>query len=186
MTSQVFKIYRETALPSTLQPYALYFIKGVGNDYVEQYATDSTGQAIRVFSKADVEALITSHLANIGKLTVVDDISSRDMLNDTIANNAEVYVINASADDTVSTGGARYLRHNSNWVKVSETESQDLVLSWDNLHDKPNVTAQQIETAVTQSHTHGNKSELDKIGEENGNLTYGGNPVKTAWESVAW
>lgn len=184
--NQVFKVYRETVLPSTLQPYALYYIKGQDKDYIEQYATDANANAIRVFDKGEVEKLIQEALVGVGHLTVVTNIDARDAIANA-TNGTEVFVLDASKDDTVNAGGARYIRNNDAWLKVAETESMDLVLDWTNLQNKPTSTVQAIDDAVAKAHTHTNKSELDKIGEDsNGNLTYGGKSVATEWASATW
>ena len=70
---------------------------------------------------------------------------------------------------------------------TSEFESQDISLTWAALTGGPTSTPAAIDQAVTDSHTHGNKTELDKIGQlANGNLEYDGSYVKTAFETTAW
>ena len=45
----------------------------------------------------------------------------------------------------------------------------------------------QIDAAVAATHTHANKSELDKIGQDaNGNLTYDGALPATGYSTVNW
>lgn len=57
-----FKIYREVSLPTTLEPYAIYFIAPPSKpNFVEIYVTDSTGtQAKRVIQDTDVQSMIDS------------------------------------------------------------------------------------------------------------------------------
>lgn len=182
-----FKIFKETTLPSTLSPHAIYLVSPASNsNYVELYVTDSNGAARRHFNESDARTLVQNLMSGVGKLTVVNDIAARDALKN-VENGNEVYVINASADSTVSSGGARYLRQGTSWIKTAETESMDLVLNWNNIIGKPSSTPAKIDAAVTASHTHANKTKLDKIGEDSdGNLTYAGNPVATAWSITNW
>ena len=117
----------------------------------------------------------------------MDDITARNALNPTA--NIQVFVIDASDDTTVTSGGATYIYRLSttSWIKISESESLDLVLSWANLTGKPSSSVTDIDNAVSLRHTHANKSELDKIGEDvNGNLTYNGALPVIEWTSVGW
>ena len=186
----LFKIYRETALPAfPLQPYAIYLIAPTAKpDYVEMYVTNSDGSAARrIIDEADIQSMINSAVANVNNIQVVADIAERDALAPTTTK--YVYVKNATGDATVSSGGATYLYDTtaSAWVKISEAESLDVSLTWDTLQGKPSSTADQIDTAVANSHTHSNKTQLDKVGEDaEGNLTYDGVIPHTAWDSVGW
>lgn len=88
------------------------------------------------------------------------------------------WVEDATDDTTVSSGGAAYLSKLNGteitWEKITESESLDVVLSWDKIVGKPNSTVNEIDEAVNQKHNHENKAILDKISEnENGNLTFG-------------
>lgn len=47
------------------------------------------------------------------------------------------------------------------------------------------ATATQVETAVSQSHTHDNKETLDKLGDSNGKLTYNGTEIGSGGSSGA-
>lgn len=184
-----FKIFRETVLPGSLQPYAIYLIAPAAKpNYVEMYVTDSSGTATRrIPTDADIQVMINAAVASANAIQVVDDITARDALVPT--GSWQVFVRDASGDATVDAGGAMYLWDtvNSDWVKTAETESLDLALDWADLTGKPTSTAANIDDAVTKRHTHSNKTELDKIGEDgNGDLTYGGQPVATQWNSTGW
>ena len=99
------------------------------------------------------------------------------------------YVKDATADSTVTNGGASYLYDKSTytWVKVNEYESMDLVLDWSKIENKPTSSVQAIDAAVANSHTHPNKTQLDKIGEDaSGNFTYNGAAVNTQWTITDW
>ena len=114
------------------------------------------------------------------------DITARDAL--VLDKNSLVLVYDASADATVVAGAAVYYYDLSltSWTKVMEYESMDLVLTWDSITDGPTSTPAQVDSAVAQSHTHANKSELDKIGEAAGQLTYNGAAISTDWTTLNW
>ncbi len=184
-----FKIFRETALPGTLEPYALYVVAPTAKpDYIEIYASDATGTtAKRIIQDTDVQDLIDASLSGIGAIEVVADITARDALTPT--KNLQVLVLDARADNTVTSGSATYIYQlaTTTWIKISESESLDVILNWDNIVNKPTSTASQIDTAVANSHTHANKTQLDKIGEDgDGNLTYNGSLPVIAWSSTGW
>jgi hypothetical protein len=54
----------------------------------------------------------------------------------------------------------------------------DVTLQWSNIVGRPTSAVADIDDAVTKRHTHANKVQLDKIGEDvNGDLTYDGNSI---------
>lgn len=189
---QEFKVFRETILPGVLTPYALYVVAPASKPgYLELYGTNSTGTEVRrIIDEARVQQLIDSALiSSMGQFPVFNNITARDA--EVFTQNTKVFVIDASDDPTVDSGGATYLWLNSSqeWIKLSEEESLDLeiILNWDDIVGRPSSTPAQIDAAVANSHTHSNKSELDKIGEDsNGNLTYNGELPKIAWASTGW
>lgn len=184
------KIYRETALPGSLVPYGLYLIAPPGDaTLLEVVAVNADGSASRhVINKADIQGMIDASMAAAGanNLIIVADITARDAL--TPASNVQVYVTDATGDSTVASGGATYLYNKTagTWLKISEAESLDVVLSWSGLTDKPTSSVADIDDAVTKRHTHANKTQLDQIGEAAGEMTYNGVQVKTEYSSTAW
>ena len=186
-----FQVFRETTLPASLQPYSIYFVAPAAKpDYVELYVSDSTGSsAKRIINESDIETLINNSIAELSALEVVADITARNALNPTT--NQQVLVLDATGDATVASGAATYIYQLSTttWFKVGEFESLDLDLTvnWADIVGKPSSTAAQIDTAVSNSHTHANKIQLDKIGEDgNGNFTYNSALPVIAWTSTAW
>ena len=67
---------------------------------------------------------------------VVSNISERDKLSPTLEGE-RAYVRDASSDETVNSGAAEYIWDGSNWQKISEAESLDLILNWENIQNKP-------------------------------------------------
>ncbi len=68
---------------------------------------------------------------------VVADITARDAL--TPEEGLIAYVVDATGDSTVTSGGASYIYDGSNWIKISEFESMDAVINWTDIQGKPNI-----------------------------------------------
>lgn len=188
-----FKAFRETALPGTLQPYAIYFVAPASKpNYVEIYVSDATGSsAKRVLTDTDIQALINASISGLGgEMPIVADIAARNALTSSLTKNTQVLVLDATGDTTVTTGAATYVYRVSttSWTKISESESIDLNLEWANIQGRPNSSVSAIDAAVNNSHNHpNNKTQLDKIGENaNGLLTYNGVLPTIAWDNLAW
>lgn len=185
-----FKVFKETAVPGVLVPNSILLVAPEGKPgLLEIYVVDNAGVAVRkAMDDARVQAMIDAAVSGAsGGLVVVDTITQRDAIEAEGA--LEVLVLDASADATVETGWARYvwMAGTSTWFKLSEGESQDLVLSWAKLTGKPSSSPSAIDAAVAASHTHTNKTQLDKINQDGeGNLTYGGARPKIAWDGVNW
>ncbi len=184
MAEVQFKVRKVTAVPVVpVEPNTLFFVANPSRpDYVEIYISSNTGQQIkRVVNEDDIKVLIRQAIEENGqfKYVIVADINARN----TLQNKSQpVFVKNATADSSVKSGGAFYLydETTSSWVKVSEAESMDVVMRWADIQGKPTSTPQAIDTAVTQSHTHANITQLDKIGQDaQGNLLFGGKSVAT-------
>ena len=110
---------------------------------------------------------------------VVADIKARDALTGMNVGD-QAWVIDATGDSTVSTGGAKYIYQSkeSGWVKTAEAESMDVVLKWANLQDKPTSTVLEIDDAVSKKHEHANKAAvLVKLGVSGGRLQLDGADV---------
>lgn len=189
MSTIVLQQFKVTSLPGTLVANAIYYVSVASNPaLVEVYVTNSTGTAARhVLSESDVASMIAAATTGGNQLTIVSDIAARDALLP-LTSAKWVYVIDATGDTTVTAGGATYLYNpgTTNWVKASEAESLDLVLSWANLTGKPTSTPAAIDAAVTASHTHANATQLAKVGEAGGNFTYDNALPVSRWEAAAW
>ena len=142
----------------------------------------------------DINLLISDALASVSQITIVADITARDAFiapGTTEATPKYVFVIDATADNRVTSGGATYLYNNDpsvkNWILVSMANDIDMAVSWDNLSGKPSSSPSDIDNAVSLRHSHANKTQLDKIGEDaNGLLTYDGVLPLTGWQSTSW
>ncbi|WP_201766904.1 hypothetical protein [Chrysiogenes arsenatis] len=190
--SQPFNIFRETVLPGTLEAYSIYLIAPAARpDFVEMYVTGSSGSIVkRAINADDVQSMIDASMVSGGanSIEMVADITERDALVATLEANALILVLDASADATVTSGSATYAyRHsNTSLTKISESESMDVALSWANITGKPSSSVTDIDDAVSKRHAHTNATELNKIGESGGHMTYGGKLPVTGWNSVGW
>lgn len=156
MYVQFFKV---NSLPVSGVPNAWYLV--LNGNYSETYVTDNTGVFKRVGNSLMINELITQALDGLNTTEVVNNITDRDSL--TLSSNTLVYVIDATGDVTVSSGAALYIyRHlTTSFHKIAEYESIDLSIAWVNISGKPTSTPIQIDQAVTNSHTHTNKTLLD-------------------------
>lgn len=190
MSTQALKIYRETAMPASVEAYSIYMIAPADRpDYVEIYVTGSAGEIKRVINSADIATLVQAQVSAATELLIVDNIPARDALSLTATR--YVYVRDATLDTTVASGGATYLcdpnGSPTNWIKVSEAESIDVALSWASIFDKPVSTVAELDDAVAKRHAHGNKTQLDKVDEDaSGNMTYAGGLPHAGWDSTGW
>ncbi|MDY6884093.1 MAG: hypothetical protein SWL02_09990 [Pseudomonadota bacterium] len=188
-TNKPLLVIKASSIPVTWLPDAIYAIQ-VTAEQAEMYVTDSGGLPRKIFAEAEVQALIDQAINDFGSSLVVADIVARDAL--TAEEGDRVHVVDATADSSVDGGTAGYIYDGSDWIKMYEQESLDIdfsaiSISWSQLTGAPSSTPAQIDQSVTDSHTHSNKTELDKIGEDgDGNLTYNGTSVKTFWEQTSW
>lgn len=169
-------IQRVTALPETLAAETIYLVKA-GTE-LTLTVTGTTGAVVAsTVSNADVNTAIGAAIGALDTSNSIEfaaDIAARDAM--TLTKSTFVYVADATADATVSAGAATYLYDftNATWHKVTEYESLDLVLSWDNIAGKPSAPAEAIDDAVTFSHIHENMDVLDQLSEVDGKLQYNG------------
>lgn len=170
-----YKIYKETALPGTLQANSIYLIAPAAQpNYLEIYVTNNAGTAQRrIPTQADIQALIDASVGSLSGVVVVANIAERNAL--TLTANTQVLVIDASADSTVASGSATYIYKvdTTSFIKISEAESMDLVINWSAIVGKPSSSVAAIDDAVNKAHAHTNKTQLDKISENgDGQLVY--------------
>lgn len=193
MAEQV-KFYKVASLPGTLEADSFYFV--ANGDYAESYVTDNAGVAKSIGNSVMIEE-VASELLGGSKFQITDTITTRDAIDTSDGLAFLVLVVDATLDATVNTGGALYAWDpnegtSGEYKKVAEYESMDIDFStisidWSQITNGPTSTPAQIDQAVTDSHTHANKTELDKVGEDgSGYLTYDGTRVGTIWDLLNW
>lgn len=185
--------YKVTSLPGTLAADSMYFVNN--GTVAESYLTDSSGNAKSLGNTSMISSIVSSQMASTlaayNAMEIVADITARNALAASLNRNILVLVSDATGDVSVASGAALYAFNNTGdtWTKVTEYESLDVTLTWASLQNKPTSTVAQIDTAVSQSHAHSNKTFLDKIGESGGALTYNGSAVgggATSWTTLNW
>lgn len=184
-----FKIRKLTALPGMLEANAIYIIAPAAKpDYIEMYVTGTVSTNIkRIIGEDDIALMISDAMAAARELKIVADITALNLL--TPSQPEYVFVIDATGDLTVASGGATYLYNpgTMSWIKVSEAESLDVAATWASLSGKPTSTPENIDDAVGKAHVHNNKTQLDKIDEDvNGEFLYNGAAPHIAWDSAEW
>lgn len=178
------KFFKRSALPTTWEPNSFYFI--MNSNFAESYVTSSAGVPKAIGNTEMINNLIDNKIAGMNLLEIVGTIAQRNAL--TLTVNTMVLVTDATGDPTVTSGAALYAysKANNTFTKIAEYESMDVTIQWSNIQGKPNSTPASIDLAVTNSHTHANKAQLDKIAEDSsGDITYGGDAVRK-WDSVDW
>ena len=158
------KFHKVLVLPGTLEADSIYFVQN--STYSETYLTDSAGNAKSVGNSSMIAAVanteISTRLAQHNLVEIVADITARNALASQ-NRNLVVMVLDATGDATVTAGAALYAFRNSDnsWTKVAEYEGIDAVVQWSNISGRPTSSAAQLDAAVTNSHTHSNKTVLD-------------------------
>lgn len=172
-------ISRVNALPETLAAETIYLVK-TGTE-LTLTVTGNTGAVVATtVSKADVNTAISTAIGALDMSNTVEfaaNIAARDAMS--LTKSTFVYVADATADETVTAGAAMYLYDygGETWHKVTEYESLDLVLSWENITGKPSSSVADIDDAVAKRHSHANAAVLDLLSAPAGQLLYDGAPV---------
>lgn len=180
-----------TSLPSELNPNSFYYLEN--NDYAESYITDASGTAKAIGNSAMIRDIVSSEIRDLAlngiqTIDFAKDIGARDVMTSKASSNLLILVIDASADPTVEEGSALYaFDHTLNETyKVAEWESMDISLKWEDIDGKPTSSVAQIDLAVTQTHTHANKTTLDKLSEQDGELLFAGEALAPQWATKNW
>lgn len=185
-----YNIRRLTALPGSPSANTIYVINPPGaTTYCELYVTGNSGATIRRLpSDDDILSIVNAAVAAMNLLYIAADITARDALDLDGKGNAFVLVTDASADITVTSGAALYAYNDATkaFSKLSEYESLDLVVKWADIQNKPASTVGDIDDAVSKRHEHANMTQLGKVGEAGGRLTYDGAIPTIDWTEATW
>ncbi|MDT4835736.1 hypothetical protein FQZ97_694100 [compost metagenome] len=186
----LLKFFKVATLPGSLEADSFYYVEN--GSYAESYLTNSAGEARSIGNSAMINALITEALSSLpssgAPVLFVADIAARDALEADLEQAVFVLVQDATDDPTVTAGAALYAWNpaTSSWLKVAEYESMDVTLTWDAIQGRPTSTPAQIDTAVSQTHSHANKATLDKFSESGGLPRYNGAPIPQEWDVANW
>ena len=121
------------------------------NDSVDARITAQTGTTSGKLVALDSNGKIPSTLipSTFKEAEVVADIDARDAL--TPFAGLHAFVIDASDDSTVSSGGAEYIYNGTAWVKLSELEDLDVSVTWENIGNKPTIVTTLLGLSDTPS-----------------------------------
>lgn len=192
------RVEKVTTLPASPWPAStLYLLNNASlGAYMEMHLSSSDGTTLkRLPNLVDINSMISSTLSSFSTILVVDDIAARNALVTNSPGNGfdttsvrQVMVIDATADVSVSLGTATYIWNpaTTSWTKISETESIDLILNWNNIVGRPTSTVAQIDAAVAATHTHANKTVLDALTDVSGKLNYNGQPIRAYLDQEDW
>ena len=98
----------------------------------------TTAEQVKMTDGTTVQAFLDNLPTGGGAgAKVVADITARDAL--TSEEGLIAYVVDATGDSTVKSGGASYIYDGSNWIKISEFESMDMIIDWTDIQNKPNI-----------------------------------------------
>lgn len=181
------RIERVSALPGTLVASTMYIVTSAVNGQAEVYFTGSDSAVVKhTIKSSEVQQMINDSIASFTNIDVVADIAARDALAPT--RNIVALVMNATGDTTVTSGAAMYLfsTATSAWIKVSEYESLDLTLLWENVVNRPTSTVADIDSAVAQRHSHGNAATLNELTTAGNQLMFNGAGINANLSKADW
>jgi len=190
MSLTAYSPHKVTAVPASYAANDVFFVAPASDPTkLEIHVANSAGTALRrLNTTTDIQGMIDASVALVGTGTIEDDIAARDAIA-APKNSQQVLVLDATGDATVTSGSATYVykADTAEWIKISESESMDVVATWAAITGKPNSTPADIDSAVAQMHSHSNKTQLDLIDQDvNGNMLYDGSLPVSGWASAAW
>ena len=170
-----FTITRVTSLPPVIHPSTMYILKTPSSAVAEVYFSNSDGtQLVPGITEQFISDKFASLLSSgMGEIQIVENINDRNRASKN--GNCLIMVIDATGDGFGSTGTTLYLYRaiNSSYFRISSfDENQNAVgnsggtgsVWWDMVQGRPASTPEQIDQAVQDRHSHGNKDTLDRIG----------------------
>ena len=116
---------------------------------IETPINPATTAAQVSFGESNVDAelkALRALAAGKGTMSVVNDIAERDELSP--AQGDSCWVKDATDDETVTKGAALYVYADSQWVKMAEAESMDVVIQWASIQGKPTASTTTIDAAA--------------------------------------
>ena len=185
--AETIKFAKVNTLPATFAGSTIYVVKDADADFAQFYISNSAGSAVRRLpNKADIQAMVNAAVGGTSHIHVVADIAARNALAPTVVTQA--LVIDATADPTVNAGAATYIFNpaDSQWSKIAEYESMDVILQWSSLQGKPTSAVADIDDAVAKRHAHSNLPTLEKLSDPAGDLLYNGNYVDPVLRATDW
>ena len=175
-----FSIVKASVKPTTFQPNTVYIVNNTVSAQAELYFSSSDGTKLiptinSALAAAQMQALVDTAVAGgeFSQLEVVATIAARNAL--VLDKNTLVYVLDTTADG--APGEAMYLYQLST-TSYKKLFSSSTTVDWANVIGTPTSTVAAIDSAVAASHTHANKTVIDKLTETaDGFLSFNGGPA---------
>lgn len=190
MSLTAYAPHKVTAVPASYSANDVFFVAPSSDPTkLEIHVANSAGTALRrINTTTDIQGMIDASVALVGTGTIEDTVADRDAIASP-KDAQQVLVLDASDDPDVTSGSATYVYRlaTTEWIKISESESMDVVATWAAISGRPSSSVADIDSAVAQMHSHSNKTQLDLIDQDvNGNLLYDGGLPVTGWATEAW
>lgn len=168
-----------TDTPSTIIPVNTPFFQVTGGQ-IYKLNPETTASQVAMADGNNVETRINTlerAIAGTTVMRIAQTIAERDGLTG-VNPGDQVLVIDASDDESVDSGSAKYLfMTDGTWLKTGESESMDIIHAWENITGGPSSEPAQIDLAVARQHSHDNQDTLSRISELDGSLAYKGKAV---------
>lgn len=159
MVAQISKVnfIRLNAVPTQWIPDSIYFIKNYSptDPIADLYITDMAGNPLRVGNADLTQELIATFFHDKRIFKIFDDIAQRDQYIQSNPDYAQLFlVVDASDDPNVSSNSAFYgyrptfTGHDAEVFFISDFESQNISLNWNNIENRPSSTVEAIDLAV--------------------------------------
>lgn len=183
-----FVIVRVRELPAEPTPNTMYIIRPSDGEFVSVVFTGfDPSDPARLMTVDDVSSVVESAIEQAAtesaEVFFVDNITAMWAL--APMGNAIAYVADTSGDPTAVNAKGAYIYHREAGLWVAMPSGADEI-KWTDIVGRPNSTAAQIDAAVQASHTHSNKSVLDRISDVDGTLKYRGVAVGDVAVSTTW
>lgn len=190
MTAQL-RIERVLGLPSELTPSTMYLVKSEHDGLVEiAFSTMDGSGLLEVVNHDLISDMIADSMTTAGAIFVVDVVEDLDSLE--LDTNSLALVLNEvdtedpSYDPDAEHPGQElymYMASSDRWILINTlgAPSEGGQAIWGQIVGQPDVTKEEVELAVEQTHTHDNKDVLDGITlDEHGNFLVNGDPISAA------
>ena len=159
MVAQISKVnfIRLNAVPTQWIPDSIYFIKNYSptDPIADLYITDMAGNPLRVGNADLTQELIATFFHDKRIFKIFDGIAQRDQYIQSNPDYAQLFlVIDASDDPNVTSNSAFYgyrpafTGHDAEVFFISDFESQNISLNWNNIENRPSSTVEAIDLAV--------------------------------------
>lgn len=180
-------ITRVAALPATLAPNNIYIVRSTDGKKATLVFTGERAEiVVSTFNESDALTLVDGYME--GHATVLAFATYADMLASAPTVTTYAYVRDASGDPQALHASASYVYDtvSRKWVFAPGSNAAGGSAKWSDIEGRPTSTPAAIDAAVSNAHSHTNKTILDGLGENQGKLTFGGANVSPVTVVSNW